>query len=370
VERAGGGLRAPGAERDAVLAVLVMYAVIGLPVHHPTPMPLPEPAPIRIAAVGDIALAPANDDGAGLFQHVQAPLSADLVFGNLEGTLASSGSPRCSGGAGCYTFRAPPAYAARLRGAGFTLLNVANNHALDYGAEGQSETLAALRRARLRWTGRPDQIAYLRFGPTRVAVLGFAPYPWAQSLLDIRAAEALVRRAAAKADVVIVTMHAGAEGHDHGHVTPGTEYYLGENRGNVAAFAHAVVVAGADLVVGHGPHVLRGLEWYHGRLIAYSLGNFLGNGTLNTTGSGGVSCVLEVSLGRDGGWVGGRVVPIRLVQPGIPERDPTGTARAVLRTLSHEDFGARAMHVAADGSLLPPDRGRRGGPALRRLTSG
>src|SRR5207249_2245260 len=161
-------------------------------------------------------------------------------------------------------------------------------------------------------------------GPTRVAILGFAPYPWAQSLLDIASAQRLVRAASASADIVIVTMHAGAEGSAHAHVRRGSEFYLGEKRGDVVAFAHAVVAAGADLVLGHGPHVLRGLEWYRGRLIAYSLGNFLGNGTLNATGLGGVSCVLRVSLAHDGALADARVVPIRLVPPGLPERDPTG----------------------------------------------
>ena len=337
-----------------MLPLIVTFAVLGLPMHRAAPVPAPEPAPIQVAAVGDMALATSSDGGASLFRGVHAPLRGDVVLGNLEGTLATGGSPKCAGGPGCYVFRAPPSYAFRLRAAGFTLLNVANNHALDYGAEGQSETLAALRQARLRWTGRPGQIAYVDIGPTRVAVLGFAPYPWAQNLLDIAGAEALVHRARVHADVVIVTMHAGAEGHEHAHVRPGNEYYLGENRGNVVAFAHAVVAAGADLVIGHGPHVLRGLEWYRGRLIAYSLGNFAGNGTLNTTGLGGVSCVLHVSVARDGAFVAAQIVPIRLVPPGLPERDPTGAARAILRTLSREDFGARGMAVRADGTLVPP----------------
>src|SRR4029079_4437742 len=84
------------------------------------------------------------------------------------------------------------------------------------------------------------------------------------------------RKADRWADLVVVTMHAGAEGSDHQHVRPGNECFLGENRGNSVAFAHSVVRAGADLVVGTGPHVLRGMEWYRGRLIAYSLGNFAG----------------------------------------------------------------------------------------------
>ena len=114
----------------------------------------------------------------------------------------------------------------------------------------------------------------------------------------------LVREADRKADVVVVTMHAGAEGSDEQHVRPGPEWFLGEPRGNVVAFSHAVVRAGADLVVGHGPHVLRGIEWYRGRVIAYSLGNFLGNGTLNVSGVSGQTAVLRATLRRDGSWVG------------------------------------------------------------------
>ena len=204
------------------------------------------------------------------------------MLGNLEGTLATDGSSKCgSSSDNCFAFRAPPAYARVLRDAGFTVLNLANNHALDYGPSGQAQTVAALDHAGLRHTGRPGESAVLRIGKITVAVIGFAPYAWANDLRDIPGAVELVRKADAKADVVVVTMHAGAEGSDHQHVRPGIETYLGENRGNEVAFGHAVVNAGADLVIGHGPHVLRALEWYHGRLIAYSLGDFLGNGTLS-----------------------------------------------------------------------------------------
>ena len=108
--------------------------------------------------------------------------------------------------------------------------------------------------------------------------MGFSPYPWSAPLNDIPAAADLVRRAARRADVVIVLMHAGAEGADQIHTPYGTQYFFGEDRGNVRAFAHAMVKAGADLVFGSGPHVIRGIERYRDRLIAYSLGNFAGWG--------------------------------------------------------------------------------------------
>ena len=156
------------------------------------------------------------------------------MLGNLEGTLSVGGGSKCGAGStNCYAFQTPPSYAALAAARpGFTVLNLANNHAYDFGPSGQAQTLAALAKQRLATTGRPGEIAYQQVGEIKVAIVGFAPYPWAQSLTDIPAARRLVKKAAANADVVIVTMHAGAEGTDHTHVRPGTETFLGENRGN------------------------------------------------------------------------------------------------------------------------------------------
>jgi poly-gamma-glutamate capsule biosynthesis protein CapA/YwtB (metallophosphatase superfamily) len=312
------------------------------------------PPVVTISAVGDIAMV--DGPTATYFARVTRYLEGDVVLGNLEGTLASGGASKCgrSPGPYCFAFRAPPSSASSLRRAGFTIVNLANNHAYDFGPEGQAETIAALDRVRLRHTGRPGEITYLKTGNVRVAVLGFAPQSWAQDLRDLAAARRLVRAASTRAAVVVVTMHAGAEGKDAAHVRPGTEVFLGENRGNAVAFAHAVVDAGADLVVGHGPHVLRGMEWYRGRLIAYSLGNFLGYRALNVSGSSGLSALLRVRLRRDGSWLGAEIVPITLQSGGIPRRDPAGAAHEIVRRLSREDFGRRAMRVTRRGELLPP----------------
>jgi poly-gamma-glutamate capsule biosynthesis protein CapA/YwtB (metallophosphatase superfamily) len=289
------------------------------------------------------------------FTGVGDELKGDVVLGNLEGTLTDRGSSKCSpNSTSCFSFRAPPSYAPLLRAAGFTVVNLANNHAFDFGEVGEADTVAAVRKAKLLTTGRPGEIAYTKVRGTRIAIVGFAPYPWAQSLVDLPAAQALVRKADRWADVVVVTMHAGAEGADHRHVRPGTEWFLGENRGNSLAFAHAVVRAGADLVVGSGPHVLRGMEWYRGRLIAYSLGNLVGYHTLNTSGVSGVGAILHVRLGRSGSWVDGDLAPLTLAPAGIPRADPTGSASAEVQVLSRQDFGERAMLVARTGVLRPP----------------
>jgi hypothetical protein len=318
---------------------------------------------VTIAAVGDITMGMTPtlppDGGAGFFAQVAPHLHADVVLGNLETTLTDATTSQCGGNGGaCFDFKAPQSFARLLRRAGFTILNLANNHSYDYFAQGRRDTVQALGRAGLDHTGLPGEITYENVGNVRVAVIGFAPYEWAQSLLDIPAAVRLVREADRKADVVVVTMHAGAEGVDHQHVHPGTEVFLGEDRGDVVAFSHAVVDAGADLVVGHSPHVLRGMEWYKGRLIAYSLGNFSAWHNFALSGVLGVSGILRVTLDDDGSWVKGRLVATRLVDPGIPELDPAEAAHGVVRELSREDFGRRAVRVTTAGELLPPGHAR------------
>jgi capsule synthesis protein PGA_cap len=311
---------------------------------------------VTIAAVGDIVMGSTPnlppDGGRSFFDAVQTDLAADVVLGNLEGTLSVGGGSKCGAGStNCYAFQTPPSYAAWLRKAGFTVMNLANNHAFDFGASGQAQTLAALRGQKLATTGRPGEITYQKVGDIDVAVVGFAPYPWAQSLTNIPAARRLVKKAAANADVVIVTMHAGAEGSERAHVRPGTETFLGENRGNVVAFSHAVVESGADVVIGHGPHVLRGMEWYHGRLIAYSLGNFAGYKVFSMGGPLSLSGILRVTLRGDGGFDSGTLVPTHMVGAGMPALDEAESAHGIVRTLSHEDFGPRAVKVSANGTL-------------------
>ncbi len=311
---------------------------------------------VTIAATGDIVMGSTptlpRDGGRSFFNGVKSDLAGDVVLGNLEGTLSTGGTSKCGAGStNCYSFQTPPSYATWLEKAGFTVMNLANNHAYDFGPSGQKQTLDALDRQRLAHTGRPGEIAYRQVGEIKVAVLGFAPYPWAQRLTDIPAARRLVKKAAANADVVIVTMHAGAEGIDHTHVRRGTETYLGENRGNAVAFSHAVVDAGADVVIGHGPHVLRGMEWYKGKLIAYSLGNFAGYKVFALGGPLSISGILRVTLRGDGKFESGTLVPTRLVGAGVPALDPSESAHGVVRTLSRQDFGARGVKISASGNL-------------------
>ena len=243
-----------------------------------------------------------------------------------------------------------------MHGAGFDVMNLANNHADDFGPAGERSTERALRAAGVRWTGRPGQITILRRNGLRVALLGFAPYKWARAARADRAsAKALVRKAAAQADLVVVAMHAGAEGSAATHVPHGTETFLGENRGDSRRFAHAVIDAGADLVVGSGPHVIRGMERYHGRLIAYSLGNFAG---YKNFGTGGHALAerdpAACSCAATARSPAARWISLRLDGDALPHPDPSATpARASSRSSRARTSARRGRTIAADGAIQP-----------------
>ena len=254
----------------------------------------------------------------------------------------------------CFAFRVPPSYGAYLRQAGFTVMNHANNHSLDFGYAGLQDTLAALRGVHIANTGLPGQIAVVRRHGIRVAFVGFAPYAYTASLLDFPAARSLIRAAARRANLVVVYMHAGAEGADRTHVTGEEEFFDGEDRGNAHAFAHMAIEAGADLVIASGPHVLRGMEFFHRHLIAYSLGNFAGYQDYSIEGILGIAGILRVTLAQDGSFVSARLVPIRLVGAGRPEPDPSGAAIHLVAALSREDFGPRAARISPSGTIHQP----------------
>jgi poly-gamma-glutamate capsule biosynthesis protein CapA/YwtB (metallophosphatase superfamily) len=313
---------------------------------------------VSFAAVGDTMLGNSPElpsDPGSYLDHMRGQLSGDVVFGNLEGTLTDvSDSPKCGGAPSgdCYAFRTPPNYARYLAAAGFTVMNDANNHSYDFGQEGLEETLAALHKAGIAQDGLPGEITVAKAGGEKVAFLGFAPYSTTASLFDIPAARSLIRRAGRHAEIVVVAIHAGAEGTAAQHLTGGEETYLGEDRGDPEAFAKMAVRAGADLVLGSGPHVLRAMEIYRGRLIAYSLGNFSGFHNFDTEGVLGASAVLHATLDPDGAFRSGRIASVRLVEAGQPVPDPSGEGARIIAELSREDLGGAAVKLGGKGRIL------------------
>ena len=314
----------------------------------------PVPGVVTIGWVGDTTpgsrygLPPQR--GRALFSKVRARLQAlDVMVGNLEGTFGSGGKSKGDSGAS-FSFQAPPTYAEALSWAGFDVMNVANNHAHDFLDAGMTSTQHALKVAGVAYTGLPGQITVVERNGVRVAFIGVAPYPWSQSLADVSGTAALVRRARKKADVVIVLMHAGAEGSDKTHTPKGAEHAYGEFRGSPRAFAHAMIDAGASAVLGSGPHVVRGIERYKGRLIAYSLGNFAGWGNFSTSGTLDLSGLLTLRINRRGEVLGGRWLSLKLADSGAPVVDARGSSAELVRKLSRQDF-ADPWPIAANGSL-------------------
>jgi hypothetical protein len=152
-------------------------------------------------------------------------------------------------------------------------------------------------------------------------------------------------------DVVVVSFHGGAEGSKALHVPKGRELFLGENRGDLRAFTHAVVDAGADLVLGHGPHVARAMEFYKDTLIVYSMGNFATYGQFNLKGPQGLGMVVEAELGGDGRFVSARILPTKQEGKGIPVPDPERQVISLVRQLTEEDFPNTGAVVGEDGTL-------------------
>jgi poly-gamma-glutamate capsule biosynthesis protein CapA/YwtB (metallophosphatase superfamily) len=326
----------------------------------PAATPRAPAASVTLAAVGDMMLGDTPDlppDPGTYFDAVKSRLDsgAQIVFGNLEGTLTTATASKC-GASGpsqdCFAFKNPPRYIRYFKDAGFTVLNDANNHSFDFGAAGQAQTVRTIHRAGLAQTGLPGEITVVTANGIKVAFAAFAPYDYDASLLDLPAARALVEKAAREAPIVVVYMHAGAEGSDADHVTGREEIYLGEDRGNAEAFAHMAIDAGASLVIASGPHVLRGLQFYRGHLIAYSLGNFAGYNNFGMTGDLGLSAILHVTLSPAGQFVRARIYPVQFTGQGQPV--PGGGSVAFMARLSEQDFGPTAARILPSGAIQAP----------------
>jgi len=321
---------------------------------------------ISVAAVGDMMIGtdyPENhlpdDDGVGFLAGVTPWLwPADLAFGNLEGVLVDGGEPgkKCSNPKACYLFRSPTRYAFHYRAAGFDVLSLANNHARDFGEEGRTATMQALAAAGIRHSGREGDFASLEVKGLSVAVLAYAVTKNSNMLLDYALSEQTVRKFADTHDIVIVSFHGGAEGRDVTHLPFADEEYYGEPRGDVVRFARMVVDAGADLVIGHGPHVVRAMERYNDRLIAYSLGNFATYYGISVAGIKGVAPILIATLDDEGRFVDGEIISTHQLRPAGPTLDPQGRALRLIRGLSIEDFGNPGLTFHPDGRITPADR--------------
>jgi poly-gamma-glutamate capsule biosynthesis protein CapA/YwtB (metallophosphatase superfamily) len=282
---------------------------------------------------------------------------ADLLFGNFESTLTDYPDPAKDTSRGMtFAFRTPPVYAQMLKQLGFNVLNIANNHSFDFGDQGFADTFANIEQAGMKAVGKKGQILYMTVNNIPIAFIGFSFLPDHNSMQDLATAGALVREAKKQAKIVVVSVHAGAEGTDETHVSNRTEYFFGEDRGNVVQFAHTVIDNGADLVLGHSPHVPRAVELYQNKLIAYSLGNFIGYRTLSTVGTLGDSLILKVQMDAKGNFVGGRIIPVALDSNGIPKLDDYFQSVVLIRNLTKADFPQTPITIDDMGYIIPTSK--------------
>lgn len=319
---------------------------------------------ITIIGVGDIMmgtnfpddryLPPSN--GKYLLSSLSNVLQdADITFGNLEGVILDEGGlpKNCKNPKICFLFRSPESYLQHLVDAGFDLMSTANNHINDFGVEGRNATAKALNAFGLAFAGfsnKPTTI--IEKNGIKYGLAAFAPNQGASSMANIKRASALVAGLDSLVDIVIVSIHGGAEGKDHQHVTKKDEIFLGHNRGNIYSFAHLMVDAGADVIFGHGPHVTRAVDYYKNRFISYSLGNFCTYRRFNLSGESGYAPIMKVYLDRSGAFIKAEVVSIKQVPPGGPRLDEESNTFRLLEQLTKQDI-PEAMLKFEGNNILP-----------------
>jgi hypothetical protein len=279
----------------------------------------------------------------------------DLLVGNLEAAATSRGTRMTK----TYTFRFDPRALGGLSAAGFSYLSVANNHTFDYGRQGFLDTLANLAQVGIATSGAGETVeaaarpSIVDIGGTEFRLLSFAAYPVDRTGFDGR----ITARATADRPGALWLDEEGiataARGFAPGAfnialVHGGVEWSAAPTDDQREEYAR-LVHAGADLVIGSHPHVLQGLEAPEGKLIAYSLGNFLFPGMEGTTG-GERSLILQVGV-YDRRIVALRFVPVEL-NGGTVRLDPHQGALQDLRSRSLR----LSAHAAAGTGPVPSRR--------------
>lgn len=325
------------------------------------------PKTVTVAFTGDIMMGTTYPDsihgthlppdgGRHIFDDVREVISsADFAGGNLEGCFLNGPGKRrpMTNPKTYFIFRMPPEYVQNLLDAGYDFVGIANNHINDFGEPGRASTMKTLAEAGLAHAGLKNrcETAYVERGGV---VFGVAQVGHGDNNVDVNDLDEVrrvVKQMRDSADIVILSFHGGAEGSGHTHV-PGTlEYYVGERRGDVKAVAHAAIDAGADVVFGHGPHVVRAAELYKGHVIFYSLGNFCTPYRMGIAGLTGHAPVAVVEIDMNGKFVGGKIHSFIQKRGLGPRRDSSNAAARQIRTLSEQDFPESQLRIADDGEL-------------------
>lgn len=294
-------------------------------------------------------------DGATLFIDVDSILTAaDVAAGNMEGALADDGETTKKGGKYSYSFRVPTRYGKLIADAGFDFMSMANNHAFDFGLDGIKSTEATLQANGIAYSGiggRTESAVVERNG-VRYGFCAFGHNSYTLKHADLDNVKRIISDLREKADIVIVSFHGGAEGTAHTHLPQGKEMFLGENRGDLRTFTHFCIDNGADVVYGHGPHVVRAVELYKGHFIAYSLGNFCTPYGVNISGISGYAPVLQLNINaEDGTFVDGKIHSFIQQRGKGPRRDKQNLVAKEIKSLTNADFSNPKLNIAADGTI-------------------
>jgi hypothetical protein len=300
------------------------------------------------------------EDGALIFSDVKAILQdATLTIGNLEGVLLDlGGTPkRCSNPKLCYAFRMPERYVNHLVDAGFDLLSVANNHSGDFGPTGRETSQEVLKKAGLGFAGFEgmSEKYYLEKDGIRYGFTAFSVNNGTLRVTDAAKAKQVISDLRDSSDIVIVSMHIGAEGKKFNRITRKTEHFVGENRGNPYAFARLAIDAGADIVFGHGPHVARAIDLYKGKFIAYSLGNFATSTSVNITGVSGYAPIIKIKTNKNGDFLEGQIYSAIQQGPDGARRpllDTTGACISEIKKLTEKDIPEAKIVIEKDGKIV------------------
>ncbi|MDN5213969.1 CapA family protein [Fulvivirgaceae bacterium BMA12] len=318
---------------------------------------------LSIIGVGDIMLGTnfpkpdylPPDSGRFLLSEAQPFLrDADVTFGNLEGViLDDGGTPKhCKNPDLCYLFRSPKYMVGHLKEAGFDVVSTANNHAGDFGDIGRMSTMKVLDSVYIRHAGlQTKPYDTFMIDGMKYGFVAFAPNSGTMSIHDHEAAKKIVTHLDSISDVVIVSFHGGAEGKKYEHVTRETETFYGENRGNVYQFSHDMIDAGADVIFGHGPHVVRAIEVYNDRFICYSLGNFCTYARFNLKGPNSLAPIVKVFTKADGQFLYAKIFPFLQISPGGPQIDESKSVIQKLRELMTLDFPENRVSLDEQGYI-------------------
>lgn len=341
--------------------------------HQPKAIPVamapkttPTPDSVCIAAVGDIMLGTSYPDNRTLppdsaknsFKNVLDELHhADITFGNLEGTLMDTGVPayfKLHQLQPAFLFRMPVSYGNVIKQAGFNVLSLANNHSNDFDEKGRVSTMKVLDSLGIQYGGLNSKpAAIFKINGITYGFCAFAPNGQTLPLLNLKKSAEIIKQLKKQCDIVIVSFHGGGEGTAYEHIPCTYEKFITENRGDVHAFAHNAIDAGADIILGNGPHVCRAMELYKNRLIAYSLGNFCTYRCVSVAGVCGMAPVLKVYLNKKGEFLNGRILSNMQSHLNGLVPDSLNRVATHIKMLTTTDFEQPGLSITNDGKISP-----------------